>query len=185
MMTELFDYSCSHPSFHLEHFVGLQSEYDSESNVNLYFTPPGRYRPSPSRWGGNLPGVLRGLLSPRWPLGGARPQGWAASSRLLLSSVSIWSSLFCKHLQWLNLLLSVLHESLSSFLFFFLLQSVCLHFGIKAWQEGAAVKRSTEKHSDGHICYISPVGSQLKGCSRGDTFNLIQTFIFCSWFNYK
>lgn len=54
MMTELFDYSCSHPSFHLEHFVGLQSEYDSESNVNLYFTPPGRYR-LPLGEGGTFP----------------------------------------------------------------------------------------------------------------------------------
>lgn len=64
-------------------------------------------------WCGNL---LRGvqlstlLLSPHWPLDGARPQGWAASSSLLLS-VTISSCLFCKHLQWLNLLLSVLHDS--------------------------------------------------------------------------
>lgn len=35
MMSELFDYSCSNPSFHLEPFVVLQSEYDSESKVNL------------------------------------------------------------------------------------------------------------------------------------------------------
>lgn len=50
----------------------------------------------------------------------------AGLSRLLQAAliVSIWSCLFCKHLHWLNLLLSVLHESLSSFLF---LQSVCLH----------------------------------------------------------
>lgn len=124
------------------------------------------------------------LLSPRWPLGGARPQGWAASSSAAL--------IVCQHLKQFVLQTFAVVKSafvcpawVTLIFSFFPLQSVCLHFGIKAWREGAAVKRSTEKHSDGHICYVSPVGSQLKGCSRGNTCNLIQTFIFCSWFSYK
>lgn len=147
MVTELFDYSCSHPSFRLERFVVLMSEYHSESNVNLaplfYFSAvlfilldvPG----SPSvTWEPSRSPPRTPLQSHRWPLGGTRPQGWAASSRLLLSSVSIWSCLFCKHLQWLNLLLSVLHESLSSFLF----PAKCLS---ALWHKGLVRRCSCQK----------------------------------------
>lgn len=150
-MTELFDYSCSHPSFHLERFVVLQSEYHSESNIInlpslLYFSAV-RFIlldvtvvpvSLSETWEPSRSPLRTPLLSHRWPLGGARPQGWAASSRLLLSSVSIWSCLFCKHLQWLNLLLSVLHESLSSFLF----PAKCLS---ALWHKGLARRCSCQK----------------------------------------
>lgn len=103
-----------HPSFHLECCVVFHFEYQSSVNPPLCFTSP-RYtcllldvRVFPladsGTWEPSGTSPRTPPLSPRWPLGGARPQSWALSSRLRLSSASIWSCLLCKHLQWLNLL---------------------------------------------------------------------------------